>query len=386
MADKRDYYEVLGVSRDATDEDLKKAYRQLARQYHPDLHPDDPNAEAKFKEITEAYEVLSNSEKRQIYDRYGHEGLDSSGMGAGAGEYSSDVSEILESLFGSMGGMGGMFGSRAANANAPRQGKDVQVGLTIDFMEAVNGVTKDVSIQRMETCPDCHGTGGAGGAEAELCKECQGRGMVKVTQRTPFGMISSSKPCPRCQGKGRVIRTPCQKCRGVGRVRMMKTVTVRIPAGIDDGQAVPVAQMGDAGVNGGSPGNLYVVVSVREHPVFKRNGFDVYCDVPITYAQAALGDEIVVPTVDGHSKITIAEGTQTGTKFRLRGKGIKRLNRSDRGDAYVTVTIEVPKNLSKQQKELIRQLDDSLVQSKKYTKRENFFDKLRDFFNKPDGD
>ena len=383
MADKRDYYEVLGVSKDVTEEELKKVYRQLARKYHPDLHPDDPTAEEKFKEITEAYEVLSNPEKRQVYDQYGHDGLENGGMGAGAGGF-SDVSEILESLF---GGMGGMFGggSRANAANAPRQGRDIQASITLDFMEAINGKAQNVQIQRMENCPDCRGTGSAGGSESEVCQNCQGRGTVKATQRTPFGLISSSKPCPHCGGKGKVIKNPCQKCRGAGRVRVSKTLPINIPAGVDDGTQLCVTGQGDVGVNGGPNGDLYLNVSVRPHPIYTREGYDLYCDIPITYAQAVLGDEIVVPTVDGNVKYRISEGTQTGTVFRLKGKGVKRRGRADRGDQYVKVYIEVPKGLNKKQKELIQQLEASM-ESKNYAKRESFFSKLKDLFKGNAGD
>ena len=384
MADKRDYYEVLGVSRSATDDELKKAYRQLARQYHPDLHPDDPTAEEKFKEITEAYEVLSNSEKRQIYDQYGHEGLDSNGMGGSGGMGGfSDVSEILESLFGGMGGMGGMFGggTRMNNPNAPRAGRDLQTSVTIDFMDACNGKSQNVQVQRMETCPDCHGSGSAGDGGSEVCPDCQGRGTVKSTQRTPFGMISSSKTCPHCGGKGRIIKSPCGKCRGAGRVRVSKSINVDIPAGIDDGQMIRVSGMGDAGVNGGPSGNLIVAVNVKPHPVFQREDYDIHCEIPITYSQAVLGDEIVVPTIDGNVKYRIGEGTQNGTVFRLRGKGVKKLQRSDRGDQYVKVYVEVPKGLNKKQKDMLQQFESSL-ESKNYAKRDNFFKKLKDLIGK----
>ena len=380
MADnKRDYYEVLGVGRDVTDDELKKVYRQLARKYHPDLHPDDPQAEEKFKEITEAYEVLSNKEKRQMYDQYGHSAFEDGGMGANMGGF-SDVSEILESLFGGMG-MGGMFGGRAQSANAPRQGKDIQTSVTLDFMEACNGKSQNINIQRMETCPDCHGSGSAGDSGSEVCPDCQGRGTVKATQRTPFGLISSSKPCPHCGGKGRIIKNPCQKCRGAGRVRVSKSINVDIPAGIADGQTLSAGGMGDAGVNGGPAGNLYVGINVRPHPVFERDGYNIHCDIPITYTQAVLGDEIVVPTIDGNVKYRISEGTQTGTIFRLRGKGVKRPNRSDRGDQYVKVYVEVPKGLDKRQKELLQQFEASL-ESKNYAKREGFFKKLKDLIGK----
>ena len=380
MADKRDYYEVLGVSRSATDDDLKKAYRQLARQYHPDLHPDDPTAEEKFKAITEAYEVLSNSEKRQIYDQYGHDGLENGGMGSGMGGF-SDVSDILESLFGGMGGMFGGGRMASANASAPRQGKDIQTSTTIEFMDACNGKSQNVQIQRMETCPDCHGSGSAGDGGSEICPDCQGRGTVKATQRTPFGIISSSKPCPHCGGKGKIIKSPCQKCRGAGRVRVSKNISVDIPAGIDDGQMIRVSGMGDSGVNGGPSGNLLVAVNVKAHPVFQREDYDIHCDIPITYAQAVLGDEIVVPTIDGNVKYRISEGTQTGTVFRLRGKGVKKLQRADRGDQYVKVYVEVPKGLNKKQKDMLQQFEASL-ETKNYAKRDSFFKKLKDLIGK----
>lgn len=373
MADnKRDYYEVLGVSRSATDDELKKAYRQLARQYHPDLHPDDPTAEEKFKEITEAYEVLSNSDKRNMYDQYGHAAFENGGMGGaeGFGGF-SDMEDIISSIFGGFGG------ARTQNANAPRPGKDLQTSVTIDFMEACSGKSQNVQVQRMETCSDCHGSGSAGDSGSEVCPDCQGRGTVKAMQRSPFGMISTSKTCPHCGGKGKIIKSPCQKCRGAGRVRVSKSLNVDIPAGIDDGQMIRVGGMGDAGVNGGPAGNLIVAVNVKAHPVFTRDGFDIHCDIPITYAQAVLGDEIVVPTIDGNVKYRIGEGTQTGTVFRLRGKGVKRLNRSDRGDQYVKVFVEVPKNLNKKQKELLQQLESSL-ESKNYSKRDTFFKKLKD--------
>ena len=381
MAEKRDYYEVLGVSRNATDEELKKAYRQLARQYHPDLHPDDPTAEDKFKEITEAYEVLSNKEKREMYDQYGHSAFENGGMGADMGGF-SDVSEILESIF---GGMGGMFGGgfRSQSANAPRRGADIQMNLTIEFMEACKGKQQVLKVNRMETCPDCHGSGAAGGADSEICKECQGRGTVKSMQRTPFGMISSSKTCPHCGGKGRVIKNPCQKCRGVGRVRMPREITVDIPEGVDDGTIVRLGGRGDAGVNGGPNGDLLLSIGVKPHPLFTREGYDIHCAIPITYSQAVLGDEIVVPTIDGNEKIRIGEGTQNNTPFRLRGKGVKRLQRNDRGDQYVRVYVEIPKGLNKKQKELLMQLEESL-ESKNYAKREGFFKKIKDMFNKGD--
>lgn len=376
MADKRDYYEVLGVDKNADDDTLKKAYRSLARKYHPDLHPGDKECEEKFKELSEAYEVLSDPDKKSTYDRFGHAGLDPNygggGMGGGMGGF-GDVSDIFENLFGGVFG-GGMASS---NANAPRQGKDVNVGINISFMDACNGKREEIKIQHMEGCPDCHGTGSAGGSNAELCRDCQGRGVVKVNRRTPFGVISQTDTCPKCNGKGKVITNPCGKCRGVGRVRVPKTVMVDIPAGIDNGQTLRVGGQGDCGINGGPSGNLNVNIKVRPHPLFQRDGFDVHCEIPITYTQACLGDEITVPTIDGSVKYNIGEGTQTGTVFRLKGKGIRKLRRTDNGDQYVRVVVEVPKNLSKHQKEMLQEFEKSLSE-KNYAKRQSFFDKLKE--------
>lgn len=377
MAEKQDYYELLGVERGASDEDLKKAYRAMARKYHPDLHPDDPSCQDKFKEITEAYEVLSDPEKRKVYDQYGHAGIDQNfGAGGFGGGFSSNVDDILSELFGSM--FGGSV--RSSNPNMPRQGRDVTESVTLSFMDACNGKKQDIQLHRMERCTSCDGSGAQKGTPIEVCRECQGRGTVKATQRTPFGMISQSKPCTRCGGKGKVVAHPCEQCRGAGRVRNTKTISVDIPAGIDDGQTLRVGGQGDAGVNGGPNGNLNVQIHVRPHPIFTRNGFDVQCNIPITYAQAVLGDEITVPTIDGNVKYRINEGTQTGTKFRLRGKGIQFLQREGRGDQYVVVSVEVPKGLNKKQKELLEQFEASLTE-KQYAKRQSFFEKLKEKFS-----
>lgn len=380
MAEKRDYYDVLGLQKGAGEDEIKKAYRAQARKYHPDLHPNDKECEEKFKELTEAYEVLSDSEKRSAYDQFGHAGVDPNyggGMGGmgGMGGF-GDVGDIFENLF------GGMFGGgrSTSSANAPRQGRDISVGVNLSFMEACTGKKAEIKIQRMERCPDCGGSGAAAGTSADICRDCQGRGTIKSTQRTPFGMISQSKPCPHCGGKGKVITTPCGKCRGVGRVRTPSTIMVDIPAGIDNGQSLRVSGKGDSGLNGGPSGNLIVTVNVRPHPLFVRDGYDIYCDIPLTYAQAVLGDEITVPTIDGNVKYRVGEGTQTGTKFRLKGKGVKRLQRTDRGDQYVTVSVEVPKDLTKKQKELLKQFEESLSE-KNYAKRQSFFDKLKEKFN-----
>lgn len=382
MADKRDYYEVLGVDKSASAEDIKKAYRQLAKKYHPDLNPGNKEAEEKFKEVNEAYEVLSDSDKKARYDQFGHAGVDPSYGGGGYGGGFSggfgdmgDIGDIFNSFFG-----GGFSSSSSrSNSNAPRRGQDISANITINFMDACFGKEVEVSINRMEKCPDCGGTGAAAGTSAETCPDCHGSGQVKVTQRTPFGMISSAKPCTRCGGKGKVINNPCSKCHGNGRISVPKKIKVTVPAGIDDGQTLQVSGQGHAGINGGLSGDLHVNVTVRPDPIFERDGYDIHTDIPITYTQAVLGDEITVPTIDGKVKYTVPEGTQNGTTFRFKGKGVKKINRSDRGDQYVHVTIEVPKNLSKKQKDLLREFEGTMT-DENYNKRKSFFEKLKEAF------
>ncbi|MBR6102089.1 MAG: molecular chaperone DnaJ [Ruminococcus sp.] len=381
MADKRDYYEVLGVGKTASEDEIKKAFRKLARQYHPDLHPDDKEAEAKFKEINEAYEVLSDPDKRAKYDQFGHAAFDPSygGGGAGAGGFGgfADMGDIFDSIF---GGFSSAFGGgRSANPNAPRRGADIETSVTIDFMDACAGRTVNVRLNRQEQCPDCHGTGAAPGTQPKTCPDCKGTGTRRVTQRTPFGNISQTASCTRCGGRGKIVDTPCQKCSGKGIVRNAQDREVEIPAGVDDGQTLRIQGGGHAGLNGGPSGDLHIRVDVRPDPIFERDGYDVWTDVPLTYTQAALGAEIVVPTVDGKVKYTVPEGTQAGTVFRLRGKGIKKLYRTDRGDHYVKVSVEIPKNLSKDQKAKLRAFEESLT-DKNYQKRQGFFDKLKEKF------
>lgn len=382
--EKRDYYEVLGVSKTASDDEIKKAYRKLAKKYHPDLNPGDKEAEQKFKEANEAYEVLSDSTKRARYDQFGHAGVDPNygagapggGFGGGFGGFDmGDLGDIFEGFFG-----GGFGSSRRANPNAPRRGGDLQKSCTISFFEACKGVKREISIQRMETCSDCHGTGSEPGHSAQTCPDCHGTGQVRVTQRTPLGSMTSSRPCSRCGGKGKIVTNPCKKCNGNGRIRVTKKIEVSIPAGIDDGQTLAVRGQGDSGINGGPAGDLHVTVSVRPDTLFKRDGYDIWCEIPLTYMQAALGDELTVPTIDGKVKYTIPEGTQPGTVFRLRGKGVQNLNGRGRGDQYVEVTVEVPKGLSKAQKDALRNFDKLLTDEKQYTKRKGFFDKVKEMF------
>ncbi len=388
MAEKRDYYEVLGVPRTASEDEIKKAYRKLAKKYHPDLNPGDKQAEERFKEVNEAYEILSDKDKKARYDQFGHAGVDPNyGAGAGAGGFGGgfgggiDLDDILGSVFGGgFGGFGGFGGStRRANPNAPRRGADIRVSLVLSFMEAVHGCKKTVSVSRQDTCPECHGTGAAPGTSPETCPDCGGRGTVTVQQRTPFGVMQSSRPCSRCGGKGQIIKKPCQKCHGTGHVTNNKRVEVNIPTGIDDDQSLRLAGLGDAGANGGPAGDLIVLVSVRPDTLFERDGYDVHVTVPITYSQAVTGADVVVPTIDGKVQYTVPEGTQSGTVFRLRGKGIQYVNGRGHGDQYVKVVVEIPKKLTKTQREALRAFEDTLKDDN-YEQRKGFFKHLREKF------
>lgn len=384
MADnKRDYYEVLGVQKGASEDELKQAFRKLSRKYHPDFNPGDKDAEEKFKEVNEAYEVLSDPEKRSRYDQFGHAGVDPSYGGGGFGGGFSggfgdmgDISDIFSSFFGGFGG-----GSSRSNPNAPRRGQDIQKSVVIGFMDACKGTTADIRVSRMEVCPDCHGSGAAAGSSAETCPDCHGTGQIKVTQRTPFGMISSQKPCTKCGGKGSIIKNPCPKCHGGGRVSVEKTITVSIPAGIDDGQTIRSAGQGHGGINGGPSGDLLTTVTVRPDAIFEREGYDIHVNIPVTFTQAVLGGELTVPTIDGNVSYNMPEGTQNETVFRFKGKGVKKLNRSDRGDQYVHINVEIPKNLNKKQKDLLREFDSSMTDSN-YNNRTSFFEKIKKAFEK----
>ena len=369
MADKRDYYEVLGLQKGASEDEIKKAFRQMAKKYHPDLHPDDKEAEARFKEINEAYEVLSDSDKRAKYDQFGFAGVDPSySAGAGAGGFGGgfggfggidlDLGDIFGSIFGGGGG-------RSRNRNAPRKGDRVVTGVSITFEEAAFGCEKEISVSRIEKCADCSGTGCQPGTTAETCSNCHGTGTVTTQQRTPFGVMQSSSDCPKCGGTGRIIHQPCTTCRGAGLVRRNKKITVNIPAGIDDGQSISLRGQGSAGVNGGENGDLYITVSVQEHEFFERDGTAVLCEIPISIVQASLGAEVEVPTLDGKVKYNVPEGTQSGAVFRLKGKGIPSLRGGARGDQYVTVRVEIPKGLTAQQKDLLRQLGESMGEKPK---------------------
>ena len=356
---KRDYYEVLGVSKGASDDEIKKAYRKLAKKYHPDMNPGDKEAEAKFKEVNEAYSILSDSEKRARYDQFGHAGVDpnygAGGPGGGFGGFDMgdiDLGDIFGSFFG--GGFGGFGGSASSRRNGPQKGESLRASLTISFEEAAFGCEKEINLNRTEECEACHGSGAEPGTTAETCPDCRGTGVVRVQQRTGGFAFSSTAPCSRCRGTGKIIHTPCKACGGSGSVKKTKRVTVSIPAGIDDGQAISLRGQGNAGKNGGPAGDLIVAVHVKPHPQFHRDGTTVLYEQPVTFYQAVMGAELEIPTIDGKVKYTLPAGTQTGTTFRLRGKGIPELRGRGRGDQYVTIRVQVPTSMNAEQKEALR--------------------------------
>ncbi len=348
MADKRDYYEVLGLSKSATDADIKKAYRRLAKENHPDLNPGDAAAEARFKEIAEAYAVLSDPDKKAKYDQFGHAAFDPSmgGTGFDFGDIFGDLGDLFGGIFG---------GGRQRQQNGPMRGENVRTGISVSFEEAAFGCEKELSVARIEECPDCKGTGCARGTTAEICPDCKGSGMVQQQQRSPFGIISTTTTCPRCRGTGKIIHQPCEACRGAGSIRRQRKVSANIPAGIDDGQTIVLRGLGSAGKNGGPTGDLLVTVSVRPHPLFKRDGSSILYTMPISFVQAALGAEVEIPTLEGKVKYSIPEGTQTGTTFRLREQGIPYIRGKGRGDEFVTVRVVTPENLGEAQKQLLRE-------------------------------
>ena len=379
--EKRDYYEVLGVSKTATDAEIKKAYRKLAMKYHPDYNPGDKEAEEKFKEINEANEVLSDPKKRQLYDQYGFAGVDPNFGAGGAGYGGAGFGGSGFGGFDGFGDLGDIFGeffgggrSRGSQQNASRRGENVMARLELTFEEAAFGCEKSVTVDRSEPCPTCKGNGCAHGTTPEVCPDCHGTGTVTQAQRTPFGVMQSQGPCQKCRGTGKIIHQPCPDCRGSGRIRKRRTIQVTIPAGIDNGQTISLRGQGNAGRNGGPAGDLLIVIAVRPHEIFRREGTSVLCEAPITFTQAVLGAELEIPTIDGKVKYDLPEGTQTGTVFRLRGKGIPVLNGRGRGDQYVTVNVETPRNLTKEQKEALRSFSDMLGESN-YEKRKSFFKK-----------
>ena len=391
MAEKRDYYEVLGIGKNATDAEIKSAYRKLAKKYHPDLNPGDKEAEEKFKEVNEANDVLSDPQKRQRYDQFGFAGVDpnyAAANGGGAGGFGGgfggvDLGDIFGDIFG--GGFGGGFsgfggGSSTRTANVPRKGHDIQASVILTCADAAHGGSKKITINRQDTCPDCGGTGAAKGTSPETCPDCGGRGYVVTQQRTPFGVMQSQQPCSHCGGRGTIIRNPCKTCRGTGKTAARKSLEINIPAGIDDDQNIALRGQGDAGSNGGPAGDVIVHVTVKADPMFERDGYDVTIHVPITFSQAVLGDDVEVPTVDGRIVQHIPEGTQSGTKFRLRGQGIQYLNGRGRGDQYVIVDVEIPKKVTRAQREALKAFEDSMKEDN-YEKRKGFFKNLRDRFS-----
>ena len=376
--EKRDYYEVLGVSKGATEDEIKRAYKKLARKYHPDMNPGDKEAEEKFKEINEANEVLSDPTKKSRYDQFGFAGVDPN-YGAGGGAYGGagfdfgDLGDIFGSFFG--GGFGG-FGGGQQRRNGPQRGESIRMSVSVSFTEAAFGCEKEVTLDRTEQCDDCHGSGCANGTTPEVCPECHGTGTVQVRRQTPMGVFASTAACTKCGGTGKIIHQPCTTCRGNGRLHKRRTVKVSIPAGIDNGQTISLRGQGHAGKNGGPSGDLLITVMVKPHELFRRDGTSVFCEAPITFTQAVLGAELEIPTIDGKVKYTIPEGTQTGTVFRLKGKGIPVLNGRGRGDQYVTVTIETPRDLNREQKEALRKFSETLGENN-YETQKSFFKKFK---------
>jgi len=371
MADKRDYYEVLGVNKGATDDQLKKAYRKEAKKYHPDLHPNDKVAEEKFKEVNEAYAVLSDPEKRSRYDQYGHAGVDPN-FGAGGGGFGDfDFGDIFGDIFGGFSGFGG------GRRNGPKRGNDIRQVIDITFEEAAFGTKKKINLTKMESCDTCQGTGAKPGTSPVTCTMCNGTGQVKQQVRTPLGYMTNVGTCSQCRGTGKIINDPCRDCRGTGKVRKNSTIEIDIPAGIDHGQTIQVSGKGEPGEKGGPSGDLLVTVRVREHKLFNREGSHVFIEMPISFVQAALGATVKVPTLDGVVEYDIPEGTQSGTTFKLRGKGIPFLRGKGRGDQYVKVIVEVPRNLSQKQKDLLREFD---TDANNYKQKKSFAEKANEFF------
>ena len=364
---KRDYYEVLGVSKTATDDEIKKAYRGLAKKYHPDVCKE-PDAEAKFKEVQEAYEVLSDSTKRQQYDQFGHEGpmggaggFDGFNFGGGFGGFD----DIFSSFFG---------GGRSQANTGPKRGRNIKTSITLTFEEAAFGVEKEITLNKLDTCKDCSGTGAMSGKDIETCPKCHGRGKVIVEQNSFFGRIQTEAVCPNCNGKGKTIKNKCTTCHGEGRIKTVSKIKVRIPSGVEDEQTLTVSGRGEAGPNGGMNGDLYININVKPHDLFERDGVHLYLEMPITFSQAALGDSIEVPTLDGKCILKVPSGTQTGTKFRIPGKGIKNARTGETGNLYVVVKLITPTKLSNEQKDLFKKL------SKTNEKNESIFDKIKKFF------
>ena len=381
MADKRDYYEVLGLQKGASDNDIKKALRKMAMKYHPDKNPGDKVAEEKFKEINEAYAVLSDPEKKEKYDRFGHAGVDpNSGFGGGAGGFGGfgGFEDIFDMFGGAFGGFGG--GSRGRRNNGPRKGSDLQKAVTITFEEAAFGTKKEIRLNKYVKCKTCGGSGAAPGTSKKSCPKCGGTGEIRTAQRTPLGTFQSVSPCPDCNGTGEINETPCPDCGGSGKTRDNVTISVNIPAGVDNDSVIPIKGQGEPGVNGGPDGDLYIVINVEPHKIFERRGQDLWLEIPITFDQAALGDDIIVPTLEGKVSYKVPSGTQPDTIFRLKGKGIKSVRGNRKGDLYVKVNLEVPTKLNSKQKKAISAMAEK-VTGECYQKKSSFLDSLKEFFS-----
>ncbi len=379
----KDYYELLGVAKTATADDLKKAYRKMAMQHHPDRNPGDKKAEEKFKEISQAYEVLSDEQKRAAYDRYGHQaftqagGAGAGGMGGGAGgfDFSSSFADIFEDLFGMGGGAGRGGRQQGGSANAAARGSDLRYNLSISLEEAFKGKSETIKVTTSVACDACHGSGGEKGTKPITCPTCNGDGRIRASQ----GFFTVERTCHTCQGLGKVIKDPCRVCAGSGRTRKEKTLAVNIPAGVEEGTRIRLSDEGEVGMRGGAAGDLYIFLSIKAHPIFKRDGADIYCEIPIKMTTATLGGAIEVPTIDcGRVKVTIPEGTQTGHQFRLRGKGMSILRSSSRGDMYIQTSVETPVKLSKKQRELIREFEKTDAGSSPAS--ESFLGRMKDFW------
>ena len=389
MAAKKDYYEVLGVNKNSTDDEIKKAYRKLARKYHPDLNRDDPKtAEAKMKEINEAYDVLKDKDKRAQYDQFGHAAFSGAGYGQSEGVHIN-----MDDIFGNMGGASGFgfgdifeqfFGgggrTRARQKQGPQRGADLRYDLQITFEEAAFGKKMTIKVPRMENCEDCGGTGAKKGTKPDECPDCHGTGMRQTTTRTPFGMISNARPCERCHGTGQIIKDPCEHCHGEGKIKVSRDIELNIPKGVDEGQRLRIQNGGQAGERGGQPGDLYVYIHIKPHKIFTRQGNDVYCEIPISFVQAALGAKVEAPTIDGKIELTIPEGTQSGKVLKIGGKGIPHLRGEGRGDEFVRIKVLTPKNLSARQRKLLLDFESGGSDSQNNPEKKSFFDKLKDLF------
>jgi len=367
---KRDYYEVLGVARAATDQEIKSAYRKLALQFHPDRNPNNPDAEEKFKECSEAYAVLADGDKRAAYDRYGHAGL--GGVGGGQGFDATDLGDIFGDFF----GLGEIFGGgQTRKRSRTQRGADLREDINLEFEEAVFGTETKVTVRRHESCEECRGSGAAAGKSPVTCRSCAGRGQVRYQQ----GFFSIARTCPTCQGTGSVITDPCPKCKGEGRILRQRTVDAKVPAGVEDGTRIRFSGFGEGGLHGGPPGDLYVVLHVKEHPFFEREGNDLHCVIPVSYTQAALGAEISVPTLEGEQVLKVPDGTQSGTTLRVRGKGVPVLNGHGKGDLFVEVRVQTPSKLNKRQRELLQELE-GLTHVENRPQRRTLLGKVKDIF------